>query len=58
MVLNPRSRHAHREKTMLRTCAAGSHAGKPLAAHLISMVFGFGVCWLLGFEVSLVGIRA
>jgi len=27
---------------MLRTNAAGGHAGKPLAAHLISMVFGCG----------------
>jgi len=48
MALNTRSWRARREKTMLRTSAAGSHAGKPLAAHLISMVFGFGVCWLLG----------
>jgi len=48
MVLNLRSWHAHREKTMLRTNAAGGHAGKSLAAHLLSMVFGFGVCWLLG----------
>nr|DAV90296.1 MAG TPA: Protein of unknown function (DUF2852) [Caudoviricetes sp.] len=48
MVLSPRSWRAHREKTMLRTNAAGCHAGKSLAAHLLSMVFGFGVCWLLG----------
>ena len=48
MVLNPRSWRAHREKTMLKTNAAGDHAGKSLAAPLLSMVFGFGVCWLLG----------
>ena len=58
MVLNTRSWHAHGKKTMLRTNAAGGHAGKPLAAHLISMVFGFGACWLLEIEVSSVGIRA